>query len=92
MQYIAITTFPRNDSKVSQEILARRRHYHYPPDFKNIRSYLDVRGGRTVTFFEATSAESILRYTSDWPEVQFDIFPVVPSEKGFEAYLTEPVK
>lgn len=90
MQYVAIATFPRDDSKVCQEILLRRRHYVYPPDFKNARSFLDVHGGRAVILFETTTAESILRYTSDWPELSFDIFPVVPSERGFEAYLHQP--
>ena len=37
--------------------------------------------------FETDSAESILRYTADWPELTFDIFPVVPSETAWEAYL-----
>lgn len=37
--------------------------------------------------FESDSAESILRYTADWPELTFDIFPVVPSEKAWETYL-----
>jgi hypothetical protein len=89
MQYIAIATFPRDDGKTSREILERRRHYTYPPDFKNTRSFLDVHGGRAVILFETSTAESILRYTSEWPELSFDIFPVVPSEKGFEAYVNE---
>jgi hypothetical protein len=92
MQYIAIATFPRHDSKTSQEIFLRRRNYTYPPDFKNTRSFLDAHGGRAVILFEATTAESILRYTSDWPELDFDIFPVLPSEKGWEAYANEPTR
>ena len=90
MRYIAIATFPRDDSKTTQEIFLRRRNYTYPPDFKNTRSFLDVQGGRAVILFETDTAESIQRYTADWPELAFDIFPVVPSEKGFEAYLNEP--
>ena len=50
-----------------------------------------TRAHRSATrLFETNTAESILRYTSDWPELAFDIFPVLPSEKGFEAYLNEP--
>ncbi len=89
MQFVAIATFPRDDSRISREVLERRRHYTYPPDFKNTRSLLDAHGGRAVIIFETATAESILRYTSDWPELTFDIFPVIPSEKGFEAYLNE---
>ncbi len=85
MHYIAIATFPR-DSKTTQEILLRRRNYTYPADFKNTQSFLDVQGGRAVIHFEATLAESIQRYTADWPELTFDIFPVVPAEKAWEAY------
>jgi hypothetical protein len=40
-----------------------------------------------VVHFETDSAESILRYTADWPELTPDIFPVVPSEKAWEIYL-----
>jgi hypothetical protein len=90
MQFVAIATFPRDDSRTAQEILVRRRNYTYPPEFKNVRSWLDVHGGRAVIFFETGTGESILRYTSDWPELTFDIFPVIPSEKGFEAYVKEP--
>ncbi len=64
----------------------RRRNYTYPADFKNTQSFVDAQGGRAVIHFETTSAESILRYTADWPELTFDIFPVVPSEKAWEAY------
>jgi hypothetical protein len=48
---------------------------------------LDVQGGRAVIHFETDTAESIQRYTADWPELVFDIFPVVPAEKGWEFYL-----
>jgi hypothetical protein len=88
MHYVAIATFPR-DSKTAQEILLRRRNYAYPAGFKNTQSFLDVQGGRAVIHFETDTAESIQRYTTDWPELLFDIFPVVPSEKGWEAYLAE---
>ena len=86
MHYIAIATFSR-DSKTSKEVLLRRRTYSYPPDFKNTQSYVDVQGGRAVIHFETTTAESIQRYTADWPELMFDIFAVVPSEKAWEAHL-----
>ena len=26
--------------------------------------------------------------TADWPEVSFDLFPVVPSEAGWETYMS----
>jgi hypothetical protein len=90
MHYVAIATFPR-DGKTALEILSRRRNYIYPPDFKNTASFLDVQGGRAIVHFETTTAESIQRYTADWPELLFDIFPVVPSEKAWEAYLDKPV-
>jgi hypothetical protein len=86
MHFIAIATFPR-DFQTVQEIVSRRRHYTYPAEFKNTQSYMDVRGGRAVIHFETESAESIQRYTSDWPELVFDIFPVAPSEKAWETYL-----
>ena len=88
MHYVAIATFSR-DIKTAQEILLRRRHYSYPAGFKNTQSFLDVQGGRAVIHFETDTAESIQRYTADWPELVFDIFPVVPTEKGWEAYLGE---
>jgi hypothetical protein len=86
MHYVAIATFSR-DSKTTQEVLTRRRNYAYPADFKNTRSFLDVQGGRAVIHFETDTAESIQRYAADWPELVFDVFPVVPAEKGWEAYL-----
>lgn len=86
MHYIAIAAFPR-DSKITQEVLVRRRNYTYPAGFKNPRSFLDVQGGRAVIHFETDTAESIQRYTADWPELVFDIFPVVPTEEGWKAYL-----
>ena len=86
MHYIAIATFPR-DNKITQEVLVRRRNYAYPANFKNAWSFLDVQGSRAVIHFETETAESIQRYTADWPELVFDIFPVVPTEKGWEAYL-----
>ncbi len=85
MHYIAIATFPR-DINTAKEIWLRRRTYTYPPDFKNTQSYVDAQGGRAVIHFETDTAESILRYTADWPELVFDIFPVVPSEKAWESY------
>ncbi len=90
MHYIAIATFPR-DSRTTKEVLVRRRNYAYPPDFKNTQSYVDVQGGRAVIHFETTTAESIQRYTADWPELLFEIFPVVPSDKAWEAHL-QPVQ
>ena len=84
MHYIAIATFSR-DSKIVEEILLRRRQYTYPTEFKNTQSYFDVQGGRAVIHFETDKAEPILRYTMDWPELVFDIFPVVPTEKAWEA-------
>ena len=89
MNYVAIATFPR-DSKTVQEIFLRRRKYSYPRDFKNAQSFVDVQGGRAVILFETNTAESIQRYTADWPELTFDIFPVVPSEKAWEAFIEPP--
>ncbi len=86
MHYIAIATFPR-ESKTAKEIFLRRRSYAYPAGLKNTQSFVDVQGGRAVIHFEAETAEAIQRYTADWPELTFDIFPVVPSEKAWEAYL-----
>ncbi len=86
MYYIAIATFPR-DPKVAKEIFLRRRNYTYPKEFKHTQSFVDVQGGRAIIHFETATAESIHRYTADWPELTFDIFPVVPSEKAWEAYL-----
>ncbi len=86
MHYIALASFPK-DSVTLKELMSRRRAYAYPPQFKNPRSYLDARGGRAVILFETDDAEAILRYTADWPELSFDIFPVVPSERGWEVYL-----
>ena len=86
MHYIAIATFPR-ESKLAKEVLLRRRNYTYPAEFKNTQSFVDVQGGRAVIHFETTTAESIQRYTADWPECVFDIFPAVPSDKAWEAYL-----
>ncbi len=86
MHYVAIATFPR-DHSTAKEIVSRRRNYTYPAGFKDVQSYLDVQGGRAVIHFETSTAESILRYTADWPELTYDIFPVVPSEKAWETYL-----
>ncbi len=83
MHYIAIATFTR-DLKTVKEILLRRRQYTYPPEFKNAQSYFDVQGGRAVVHFETDKAEAILRYTTDWPELDFDIFPVIPTETAWE--------
>ena len=85
MHYIAIARFPK-DSKSLIEITARRRSYRYPAAFTNVQSYLDVQGGRAIVHFETDDAKAILRYTADWPEVTFDLFPVVPSETGWETY------
>ncbi len=87
MHYIAIATFSR-DINTAKEVLLRRRTYAYPPDFKNTQSYVDARGGRAVICFETDTAESILRYTADWPELTFDIFLVVPSDKAWESYTS----
>jgi hypothetical protein len=89
MHYVAIATFPR-DNKITQDVLLRRQNYAYPAGFKSARSFLDVQGGRAVIHFETDTAESIQRYVADWPELVFDIFPVVPTEKGWEAYLNSP--
>jgi len=86
MHYIAIGTFAR-DTITAKEIVSRRRNYTYRDGFSNVQSYLDVQGGRAIVHFETDSAESILRYTAEWPELIFDIFPVVPSEKAWETYM-----
>jgi hypothetical protein len=86
MHYVAIATFSR-DSATAKEIVSRRRDYTYPAGFKDVQSYLDVQGGRAVIHFETDTAESILRYTADWPELTFDVFPVVPSEKAWQTYM-----
>lgn len=86
MHYIAIGTFAR-DSMITKEIMSRRRNYKYPDGFTNVQSYLDAQGGRVVIHFETDSAESILKYSVDWPELTFDIFPAVPSDTGWEIYL-----
>lgn len=91
MHYVAIVTFPR-DGKTTQELLLRRRHYTYPTGFKNTQSYMDVQGGRAVVHFETDTAESIQRYTADWPELIFDIFPVLPAEKGWEVYVDKSTR
>jgi hypothetical protein len=87
MHYIAIAHFPK-DSKSTLDIASRRRSYRYPAAFANVQSYLDVQGGRAVIHFETDDAKAILRYTADWPEVTFDLFPVVPSETAWETYAT----
>jgi hypothetical protein len=91
MHYVAIATFVR-EPLTAKEIVSRRRNYTYPSAFKDVRSYLDVQGGRVVVHFETDSAESILRYTADWPELTFDVFPVVPSEKAWETYLETGIR
>ncbi len=85
MHYIVIAQFP-NDPKLMSELASRRRSYRYPAAFSNVQSYLDVQGGRAIVHFETEDAKAILRYTADWPEVTFDLFPVVPSEAGWETY------
>lgn len=86
MHYIAIAQFSK-DAKTLSEIASRRKIYQYPAVFKNVQSYLDVQGGRAIVHFETEDAKAILRYTADWPEVSFDIFPVVPSESGWDTYM-----
>jgi hypothetical protein len=87
MHYIAVATFPK-DNKILAEIASRRRAYRYPPQFSNVQSYLDVQGGRAIIHFETDDAKAILRYTADWPEVAFDLFPAVPAESAWDAYLS----
>lgn len=87
MHYIALATFAR-DILTIREVVSRRRNYKYPPGFTNVQSYLDVQGGRAVIHFESDTAESLLHYTADWPELTFDIFPVVPSETAWETYMS----
>ena len=91
MHYIAIAHFPK-DSKSLIDIASRRRSYRYPAAFANVKSYLDVQGGRAIVHFETEDAKSILRYTADWPEVTFDLFPVVPSDAGWESYTNAKVE
>jgi hypothetical protein len=86
MHYVALALFPK-DSRTLSELASRRRSYRYPPSFQNVRSFLDVQGGRAIVYFETEDASAILRYTSDWPEITFDLFPVVPSEAGWQTYL-----
>ena len=74
------------------DIASRRRTYRYPAAFANVQSYLDVQGGRAIVHFETEDAKAILRYTADWPEVKFDLFPVVPSEAGWEAYAAGKIE
>src|SRR5947199_10855958 len=83
MHYIAIAHFPK-DTKSLSDIASRRRNYRYPAAFANVQSFLDVQGGRAVIHFETEDAKAILRYTADWPEVTFDLFPVVPANRGWE--------
>ena len=91
MHYIAIAHFPK-DAKSLSDIASRRRTYRYPAAFANVQSYLDVQGGRAIVHFETEDAKAILRYTADWPEVKFDLFPVVPSEAGWETYAAAKVE
>ncbi len=86
MHFIAIATFPR-DGTIVKEVLSRRRCYTYPTGFTNVTSYLDAHGGRAIVHFETNTVESIQQYTADWPELTFDVFPVAPTEKSWEAYL-----
>jgi hypothetical protein len=86
MHYIAVAQFPK-DAKVLGDIASRRRTYRYPSAFANVQAYLDVRGGRSIIHFETDDATAILRFTADWPEISFDLFPVVPSESGWSAYM-----
>lgn len=90
MHYIAVANYPK-DAKIMSELAARRRVYRYPPQFSNVQSYLDVQGGRALIHFETDEAAAILRYTADWPEVTFDLFPVVPSESGWETYISSRI-
>ncbi len=86
MHYIAIAQFPK-DARVMSELASRRKNYRYPAAFTNVQAYLDVHGGRSLVHFETDDASAILQYTAAWPEVTFDIFPVVPSDTGWGAYL-----
>jgi hypothetical protein len=86
MHYIAIAQFPK-DARVMGELASRRKNYRYPTAFTNVQAYLDVHGGRSLVHFETDDATAILQYTAAWPEVTFDIFPVVPSDTGWGAYL-----
>lgn len=86
MRYIAIGTFAK-DATILAELASQRRDYQYPAAFKNVASYLDVQGGRAVVIFDTDNPDSILEYTSDWGNVAFDVFPVVPSDKGWQIYL-----
>jgi hypothetical protein len=90
MHYIVIAQFPK-DTKMLSELASRRRSYRYPAAFTNVQSYLDVRGGRAIIHFETDDAKAILRYTADWPEVIFDLFPAVPSDTGWDTYIATKV-
>jgi hypothetical protein len=86
MHYIAIATFSPEPAVV-KEIVSRRRAYQYPAGIRNVQSYLDVQGGRAIVHFEAEDGRALLCYTADWPELTFDLFPVVPTETAWEVYL-----
>lgn len=86
MHYIAIGTFSLNPDSL-KELASRRHGFRYPASFHNVLSFLDVQGGRAIVHFETDNAQDILAYSAGWPEVKFDIFPVVPSEDGWAVYL-----
>jgi hypothetical protein len=90
MHYIAIANFPK-EARLLSELASRRRNYRYPSAFVNVQAYMDVRGGRSIIHFETDDANSILRFTADWPEITFDLFPVVPSESGWSNYISPRV-
>ena len=70
------------------ELASRRRDFRYPASFKNVSSFLDAQGGRALVYFETDTAEDILAYSTAWPEVTFDIFPVVRATEGWAIYLS----
>jgi hypothetical protein len=87
MTYISIATFVKEDRVIS-ELASRRKGYVYPSSFKNVTSYMDVQGGRVITTFETDDVASIMVYSASFPDVTFDIFPVVPTEQAWEIYLS----
>jgi hypothetical protein len=87
MHYISIGTFPK-DPRIMGELASRRRDFVYPASFSNVASFLDVQDGRAIVHFETDKADDILAYSASWPEVTFDISPVVPSGEGWSIYLT----
>ena len=87
MNYISIATFQK-DTQTLRELASRRKDYQYPASFKNVKSSMDVQGGRVITFFETDNLEDIMHYSASFPEIAFDIFPVVPTERAWQIYLS----